>query len=158
MRPGEIEEVAKAFGHAVRLAREAGFDAVEVHAGHGYLLSQFLSPYTNHRKDMYGGSLENRMRFMKMAMNEVMEAAGSDMAVLVKTNMRDGFKGGIELDEGLEIARELERCGAHALVLERRVRKPCTHVCHAGADAHQDADLLYGYSVAEGRGQATPGV
>ena len=66
---------------------------------------------------MYGGSLENRMRFMKMAMNEVMEAAGSDMAVLVKTNMRDGFKGGIELDEGLEIARELERCGAHALVL-----------------------------------------
>ena len=117
MRPGEIEEVAKAFGHAVRLAREAGFDAVEVHAGHGYLLSQFLSPYTNHRKDMYGGSLENRMRFMKMAMNEVMEAAGSDMAVLVKTNMCDGFKGGIELDEGLEIARELERCGAHALVL-----------------------------------------
>lgn len=117
MKPREIEEVARAFGHAVCLAREAGFDAVEVHAGHGYLLSQFLSPYTNHRKDIYGGSLENRMRFMKMAMSEVMEAARGDMAVLVKTNMRDGFKGGIEIDEGIEIAKELERCGAHALVL-----------------------------------------
>ena len=60
------------------------FDAVEVHAGHGYLISQFLSPYTNHRKDEYGGSLENRMRFMDMVMEEVMKAAGSDMAVLRK--------------------------------------------------------------------------
>lgn len=117
MRTGEIEEVARAFGRSVNLAREAGFDAVEVHAGHGYLLSQFLSPYTNRRKDIYGGSLENRMRFMKMAMNEVMEAARDDIAVLVKTNMRDGFRGGMEIEECLEVARELERCGAHALVL-----------------------------------------
>ena len=58
---------------------------VEIHAGHGYLISQFLSPYTNKRKDKYGGSLENRMRFMKMVINEVMTAAGNDMAVVVKT-------------------------------------------------------------------------
>ena len=76
--------MARAYGKAVNLAREAGFDAVEVHAGHGYLISQFLSPYTNHRKDEYGGSLENRMRFMDIVMKEVMKAAGSDMAVLVK--------------------------------------------------------------------------
>ena len=117
MRTDEIEDVARAFGNAVHLAREAGFDAVEVHAGHGYLISQFLSPYTNHRHDCYGGSLENRMRFMKMALSEVMTAARDDMAVLVKTNMRDGFKKGIDIDEGLEIASELERCGVHALVL-----------------------------------------
>ena len=118
MKPSEITAMAKAFGQAVHLAREAGMDAVEIHAGHGYLISQFLSPYTNHRKDEYGGSLQNRMRFMKMCMDEVMKAAGQDMAVLVKMNMRDGFKGGMELDETLEVARTLQdECGAHALIL-----------------------------------------
>ncbi len=113
----EIAEVAKDFGRAVKTAREAGFDAVEIHAGHGYLISQFLSPYTNRRHDEYGGSLDNRMRFMRECMNEVMTAAGSDMAVIVKTNMYDGFKGGIEIPEALTIAKELEKCGAHGLVL-----------------------------------------
>jgi len=118
MKPSEITAISKAFGHAVNMAREAGMDAVEIHAGHGYLISQFLSPYTNHRRDEYGGSLQNRMRFMKMCMDEVMKAAGSDMAVLVKVNMRDGFKGGMELDETLEVARTLQdECGAHALIL-----------------------------------------
>ena len=118
MKQSEIASMARAYGEAVRLAREAGMDAVEIHAGHGYLISQFLSPYTNHRKDEYGGSLENRMRFMRMCMEEVMKAAGSDMAVTVKTNMRDGFKGGLEIDECLEVARTLQdQCGAHALVL-----------------------------------------
>lgn len=113
----ELPEMAKNFGRAVSLAREAGFDAVEIHAGHGYLISQFLSPYTNHRKDEYGGSLENRMRFMDMCMDEVMKAAGNDLAVFVKMNMRDGFKGGMEIDETLQVARRLEQSGAHALVL-----------------------------------------
>ena len=118
MKPSEITAMAKAFGQAVHLAREAGMDAVEIHAGHGYLISQFLSPYTNHRKDEYGGSLQNRMRFMKMCMDEVMKAAGQDMAVLVKMNMRDGFKGGMELDETREVARTLQdECGAQALIL-----------------------------------------
>ena len=84
MNKKEIISVAKDYGKAVNLAREAGFDAVEIHAGHGYLISQFLSPYTNHRHDEYGGSLDNRMRFMRMCMNEVMEAAGTDIAVTVK--------------------------------------------------------------------------
>ena len=117
LRKSEIREIAEAFGTAVNLAREAGFDAVEVHAGHGYLISQFLSPYTNRRRDEYGGSLENRMRFMKMCMAEAMTAARGDMAVLVKTNTRDGFKGGLEIDDCIEVARNLEQCGAHALVL-----------------------------------------
>lgn len=117
LRADELPEMAKAYGRSVCLAREAGFDAVEIHAGHGYLISQFLSPSTNHRKDEFGGTLANRMRFMEMVMEEVMEAAGNDMAVLVKMNMRDGFRGGMELDESLQVARKLQELGAHALVL-----------------------------------------
>ena len=117
LKASELPPMAKAFGQAVNLAREAGFDSVEIHAGHGYLISQFLSPYTNHRHDIYGGSLTNRMRFMDMVMEEVMRAAGNDMAVLVKMNMRDGFRGGMEIDECLEVARRLEQSGAHGLVL-----------------------------------------
>ena len=117
MRPSEIQAMAKAYGEAVRLARESGMDAVEIHAGHGYLISQFLSPYTNHRRDEYGGSLENRMRFMRMCMEEVMKAAGDRTAVLVKMNMRDGFSGGMEIDECIEVAKNLQACGAQALIL-----------------------------------------
>ena len=113
----EMIEIAKDFGNGVRLAREAGFDCVEVHAGHGYLISQFLSPYTNRRRDQYGGPLKNRMKFMQMCMSEVMEAAKGDMAIVAKTNMRDGFKGGNDIEEGIEIAKELKNLGVHGLVL-----------------------------------------
>ncbi len=117
LREDEIEALVEDFGHAVELARQAGFDCVEIHAGHGYLISQFLSPYTNHRRDRFGGSLENRMRFMQMVIRRVMQAAGDDMGVLVKMNMHDGFRRGMQRAECLEVARELERLGVHAIVL-----------------------------------------
>ena len=118
LRADELPAMARAYADAIRLAHEAGFDAVEVHAGHGYLISQFLSPYTNHRRDLFGGSLANRMRFMEMVMSEVMHAAAeTGMAVLVKMNMRDGFRGGMEIDESLKVAHRLQELGAHALVL-----------------------------------------
>ncbi len=118
MRTKEIAAVAKDFGRAVHTAHAAGFDSVEVHAGHGYLISQFLSPYTNRRRDEFGGSLDNRMRFMRMCLGEVMEAAAqTGTAVLVKHNMYDGFRGGIEIPESIEIAREIERFGVDGIVL-----------------------------------------
>lgn len=117
LRKDELKQLARDFGEAVNTARDAGFDCVEVHAGHGYLISQFLSPFTNHRRDEFGGKLENRMTFMKMCLEEVMKCAGSDMGVLVKTNMRDGFKGGLEIEDCLTVAKEIERCGVHAIVL-----------------------------------------
>ncbi len=118
MRASECVAFAKDFGKAVVTAHEAGFDSVEVHAGHGYLISQFLSPYTNHRRDEYGGSLDNRMRFMRMCLEEVLtEAERLGVAVVVKHNMEDGFKGGIEIPESIEIAKEIERLGVHAIVL-----------------------------------------
>lgn len=131
MREEEIMQLVEDFGKAVTLAIEAGFDCVEIHAGHGYLISQFLSPYTNHRHDRWGGSLENRMRLMQMVIKRVMEAAKSPLqssspdkqsnqggiAVVVKTNMYDGFRRGMQIDECIEVAKELERLGVDALVL-----------------------------------------
>ncbi len=117
MNRKEIEEVAEAFGKAVELAIKAGFDAIEIHAGHGYLISQFLSPYTNHRRDEFGGSLENRMRFMKMCIEKVVAAGKGKVALFAKLNTRDGFKGGQETDELIEVAKVLRDLGIEAIVL-----------------------------------------
>ena len=117
MNEKEISEIIGSFGEAVALAHESGFDAVEVHAGHGYLISQFLSPFLNKRKDKWGGSFENRTRFMTLVMNNVMAAAKSKTAVLVKMNMRDAVTGGMEPDESLKVAKMLEDLGADAIVL-----------------------------------------
>lgn len=118
LRIRELSQIATDFGKAVETAHDAGFDAVEVHAGHGYLISQFLSPYTNHRHDEFGGSLENRMRFMNLCLDQVREKASRyNMAMLVKHNMEDGFKSGIQVPESIEIAKEIASRGADAIVL-----------------------------------------
>lgn len=118
LRRDELPALARNFGRAVNLAREAGFDSVEIHCGHGYLIDQFLNTYFNRRRDEYGGSLENRMRFMTLCMEEVMKAAGNDMAVVVKMNMRDGLKRpGTTIEESIEIAKRLQQLGTHAIVL-----------------------------------------
>lgn len=117
MNQKDIDFVVKSYGDAVRLAMKAGFDAVEIHAGHGYLISQFLSPYTNHRHDRYGGSLDNRMNFMRECIREVIKAADGKIAVTAKLNTRDGFRGGQEVDELIEVAKELRRLGVDAIAL-----------------------------------------
>ncbi len=117
MTKDDMDRVAGDFAAAVHLVREAGFDAVELQLCHGYLLSQFLSPYENRRGDAYGGSLENRMRFPLEVVRLVREAAGPDVPVLAKVNLRDGFSGGLEVDESARIARALESEGVDALIL-----------------------------------------
>lgn len=116
MSEEDIEKKTDDFVRAARLARQAGFDAVEIHAGHGYLLSQFLSPWTNRRGDRYGGSLENRMRFPTEVVRRVRAEVGGTYPILVKMNQCDGMRGGLELDESIEVARSFEAAGAGALV------------------------------------------
>ncbi len=116
MSRDDIRRKTEDFVQAALLAREAGFDAVEIHAGHGYLLSQFLSPWTNRRRDEYGGSLQNRMRFPAEVVAGVREALGPDFPVLVKMNVRDGMKGGLELVESTQVAAGFAAAGATALV------------------------------------------
>jgi 2,4-dienoyl-CoA reductase-like NADH-dependent reductase (Old Yellow Enzyme family) len=116
MTEAQIDEKTTDFARAARLARDNGFDAVELHAGHGYLLSQFLSPWTNRRRDAFGGSLENRLRFPAAVVRAVRGEVGQDFPVLVKLNQRDGVPGGVELEEAVVIAQTFEREGASALV------------------------------------------
>ncbi len=117
MTEADIDRVTSAFGRAAALSVEAGFDAVEIHAGHGYLLSQFLSPHTNRRLDRWGGSLENRFRMVAHVMRAVRAAVPPGFPVLVKANLSDGFEGGLELPEAILVAGMLEQEGADALVL-----------------------------------------
>jgi 2,4-dienoyl-CoA reductase-like NADH-dependent reductase (Old Yellow Enzyme family) len=107
----DIDAVTADFVRAARCAVEAGFDAVEVHLGHGYLLSSFLSPRLNRRTDSYGGSLENRARFPRQVLRAVREAVGQRIAVTAKLNMSDGVPGGLWLDESVEVARMIESDG-----------------------------------------------
>jgi len=117
MSSDDIERITNEFVVAATLAREAGFDAVELHLGHGYLLSQFLSPATNRRRDQHGGVLENRARFALAVVERVRAALPPALPVLAKVNLRDGFPGGLELDDSVQLARWLEARGCDALVL-----------------------------------------
>lgn len=116
MTQQEINDKIEDYARSALQAKEAGFDAVEIHSGHGYLMSQFLSPWTNHRKDEYGGSLENRLRFPAAIIRRTREVVGPDFPILVKMNQRDGFDGGLEIDEAIQVAKRYEAEGASALI------------------------------------------
>ncbi len=103
----DIDRITTAFANGATLVADAGFDAVEVHLGHGYLLSSFLSPKLNSRTDQWGGSLQNRARFPRQVMRAVRDAVGDRIAVTAKFNMADGVSGGFWLDESVEVARWL---------------------------------------------------
>lgn len=111
----EIEQVIAAFGQAARRAREAGFDAAQLHAGHSYLFSQFLSPCSNRRSDEWGGSLENRMRFHLRVVDAVRAAVGRDYPLLVKLGVQDTVEGGLTLEEGCRVAQALVARGVDAI-------------------------------------------
>jgi len=110
--PDDIRRIIGDFAAGARRLLDAGFDAVEIHLGHGYLASEFLSPNVNRRTDSWGGSLENRARFSREIVKAVKEAVGERMAVLAKLNMADGVPGGLWVDESVEVARMLEADGA----------------------------------------------
>jgi len=116
MTKSDIEDKINDFIRAALIAKNAGFDAIEIHAGHGYLLSQFISPWTNKRNDEYGGSLENRLKFPVAVISEVRKAVGRDYPILVKMNQRDGMPGGTEIEDAVKIAMAFEKAGASALI------------------------------------------
>ena len=107
----ELAVVVEAFAAGARVAADAGFDAVELHMGHGYLLSSFFSPHLNRRSDRWGGTIANRARLARLVATRVREVTDERVAVIAKLNMADGVPGGLWLDESLQIAALLESDG-----------------------------------------------
>ncbi len=111
MAPSEIDSVIQAYGQAARRVKQAGFDGVQIHGAHGYLINQFLSPFVNHRTDEWGGNLENRMRFLRAVCQVVQEQVGREYPLLIKLGMVDGVEGGLTVEEGAQVVTALEEMG-----------------------------------------------
>ena len=118
----EIEEIGETFGQAALRAKQCGFDMVEIHGAHGYLITQFLSPNTNQRQDRYGGSLENRMRFPLAVASKVIDEVGGDFPVGMRLSADEYAPRGITLAETQQLAKELEGLGISLLHISAGVR------------------------------------
>ena len=108
----DLDRIVDDYGKGAKIAADAGFDCIEIHMGHNYLISSLLSPKLNNRKDEFGGSLENRARFGRAVAKRVREAVGPNVAVTAKLNMDDGVKGGFGITEAAKVAKMLENDGS----------------------------------------------
>ena len=138
MNAREMDEVVANYGKAAAFMKSIGFDAIEIHFGHGYLLSQFINPLTNKRRDEYGGSVANRMRFPLRVLDAVRNAVGATFPVVGKITMTDGMAGGITVDDSIEVCRLLEKNGIDAIILS------------GGSSSHNPMLLFHGDSILDG--------
>jgi 2,4-dienoyl-CoA reductase-like NADH-dependent reductase (Old Yellow Enzyme family) len=121
----QIQEIVGAFGKAAVRARDAGFDAVEIHAAHGFLLSEFLSPLTNQRTDEFGGNAENRSRIHLQVLGEVQRLAGREYPVFIRLGAHDETPGGLELEDACQAAVRLEQGGVHLIDVSGGLQGSC---------------------------------
>jgi 2,4-dienoyl-CoA reductase-like NADH-dependent reductase (Old Yellow Enzyme family) len=138
MTTAQIRERVATFGRAAAFMKSVGFDAIEIHFGHGYGISQFISPITNHRHDDYGGSLRNRMRFPLELLEAVRGAVGADFPLLGKISMSDGVRGGVNYEDSLHVAALLDVAGIDALI------------CSDGTSSMNPMLLFHGDSILPG--------
>ena len=127
MTEEDIYRVADCFGQAAKLVKEAGFDMVLIHGGHGWLLGQFSSPAMNHRTDRWGGSLENRMRFSLLVIEKVREAVGPDFPIEFRMSGAEFTKGGYGIEEGIEMAKAIDGK---------------VDIIHVSAGVHEDPEVF----------------
>ena len=128
----EIHDLVKAFGACARRCRECGFDMVEIHGAHGYLVNEFMSPFSNLRTDEYGGSLQGRMRFPLEVVAAVREAIGDSMPLCFRMNTCDYVEGGIELQEAVIMAQMLEEAGVDVLHCSQGMYASKEHIIAPG--------------------------
>jgi 2,4-dienoyl-CoA reductase-like NADH-dependent reductase (Old Yellow Enzyme family) len=116
MSISDIDHMVEAYSNAAKFMKSVGFDALEIHFGHGYGLCQFLSPLTNHRKDNYGGSFDNRLRLPLRVLAAVRDAVGDDFPILGKITMSEGRRGGLHYDDSIAICKALDEAGIDAII------------------------------------------
>ncbi len=138
MSVADINALVQTYYDAASLMKSVGFDCIEIHFSHGYGLSQFISPKTNRRSDDYGGSLVNRARLPLRALDAVRQAVGDDFPIIGKIGLRDGVKGGLEIDEAIQFATLLDRAGINGLI------------CSAGTSSYNPMLYFRGESLAAG--------
>ena len=138
MAESDIATLVQSYHDAAAFMQEVGFDAIEMHFGHGYALSQFLSPLTNKRRDQYGGSIENRMRVPLKAYHAVRTAVGDKLPILAKISMHDGVRGGLSIEDSLASAKMLDQAGVDAIIPS------------AGTSSYNPMPMFLGKSLAPG--------
>ena len=121
MAADDIQMIIECYKKAAVRVKKSGFDAIELHAGHSYLLNQFLSPYYNNRQDAYGKTLSGRERFVDEVYSAVREAVGEDFPILIKITCSEFFEGGLEFADVLQICRHLEEIGINAIEVSGNV-------------------------------------
>jgi 2,4-dienoyl-CoA reductase-like NADH-dependent reductase (Old Yellow Enzyme family) len=149
----EIEETIRNFGQAARRVKEAGFDGVQIHSAHGYLISEFLSPITNKRNDNWGGDFDRRLNFLREVYASVRQNVGADFPVLVKLGMEDYPENGLSAEEGAAIAASLEAMGMDAIEISSGIGKPGVGSVHKGV--RTEAEEAYFRPLAKLARQAT---
>lgn len=140
----DIKKTIKAFGDAAQRAVTAGFDAVEIHAAHGYLLSQFLSPFYNKRDDEYGGKLENRARLLLEVYQEIRQRVGKSFPVMVKINSEDFLENGFTMEEMITVAQTLENLGLDAVEMSGGTFESGKYIpSRGGTSKSEDREVYY---------------
>jgi 2,4-dienoyl-CoA reductase-like NADH-dependent reductase (Old Yellow Enzyme family) len=134
----EIEEMIDAYGAAAGRAMSAGFDGIQIHGAHGYLISQFISPYTNKREDQWGGSAENRMRFLLEVYRRVRKEVGDNYPVMIKLNSADYLEGGLTIDASSQIARTLSQEGIDAIEISGGMSESGNWIIKPGIKEEED--------------------
>jgi len=137
MTRDDIKYIINAFAAAGRRARESGFDGVEIHAAHTYLINQFLSPYYNRRDDKYGGSLGNRMRFLVEIYAAMRKAVGASYPILVKLTSSEFFEGGLTFEETREISKTMEKLGVDGLEMSGNIHGKAKSMAGKVFDGHE---------------------
>ncbi|MDX1451932.1 MAG: NADH:flavin oxidoreductase/NADH oxidase family protein [Oleiphilaceae bacterium] len=139
----EIEQIIARFAKSAALAKQAGFDGVQIHGAHGYLVSQFLSPRHNKRQDQWGGSLENRMRFVTEVYRAMREAVGDDFPIGIKLNSADYSKGGFSHEDSMQVVQHLANIGIDLIEVSGGTYESPSMVGHKMKDSTQQREAYF---------------